>query len=599
MDDRRLLLFFAISLAILVGWQMLVPPPPPVEVPAPTEAPTEALNEGPAGLPGGSSPSAADPGAETPPPSPSEELAPIAATGPARAVVETAAYRAELDNRGAQLVSFVLKEHLDSVGEPLDLVRQRTQGPWPLGLVDGELAPHPLDEALFELERSESGTTTTLVYRYHGPLGSASKSLTFDERGLIDVDLEVAGGGWGVVLGPGIRNQDPDAQETRFANRKAIFRTDGSIETERVDKLDELQTWPGAGLSWVGMEDTHFLAAFLLEGGVAGATLQPVTLSNPTERPDGTVEDSPGDQRIPRDLTPFRTEDALDKEARGLARDGRWVLSATGAKLSFGAYFGPKEFDLLADLGQDLEKTVEWGGILRLVVRPLLAGLNWLHDNGVPNYGWAIVLMTIGLKILLFPLTHKSYVSMQKMQKLQPQMKAIRQKYRGKMRDKSGRMNLEVQKKMNEEMQALFRSEGASPTGGCLPMLLQMPIFFAFFRLLSTAVELRHEPWVLWVQDLSAPDPVYVLPVLMGASQILQQKLTPMSADPMQRKIVQLFPWMFTIFALSFPSGLVLYWTVNNIFTIAQTAAYKKWRERKDAEEKLLAQARKAERKRR
>jgi YidC/Oxa1 family membrane protein insertase len=364
---------------------------------------------------------------------------------------------------------------------------------------------------------------------------------------------------------------------------------EGEIHTERVEKLDDIETLPGRGVSWVGLEDTHFVSVFLPRSGVAEALLQPVAMQPAGEATQSSVAN--GAVRI---VVPFDHEEGVEKEIKALPRDARWILRAAGPELAMDAYFGPKEFEILKGLGHDLEKTVEWGGVLRHVVRPLLAGLKWLHANLVPNYGWAIVLMTIGLKVVLFPLTHKSFVSMQKMQKLQPQMKAIRQRYKGKMRDKRGKMDLEVQRKMNEEMQELFRSEGASPTGGCLPILLQMPIFFAFFRLLSTAVELRHEPWVLWVKDLSSPDPLFVLPVLMGVTQILQQKLTPAAGDPMQRKIMQLFPWMFMIFSLSFPSGLVLYWTVNNVFTIAQTATYKKWRERKDAEEKLLGKTRKA-----
>jgi YidC/Oxa1 family membrane protein insertase len=195
---------------------------------------------------------------------------------------------------------------------------------------------------------------------------------------------------------------------------------------------------------------------------------------------------------------------------------------------------------------------------------PLLRALRWLHDNVVANYGWAIILLTIGIRIVLFPLMHKSTVSMQKMQELNPKIQAIRSKYRGKLKDKQGRPNSEAQRKMNEEVMALYKSEGVNPAGGCLPLLLQMPVLFAFYRLLSAAIELRQAPWLGWVQDLSAPDPFYILPIVMGASQFLQQKLTPSAADPMQRRIFALMPIFFTILFLGFPSGLVLYWLTNN-----------------------------------
>ena len=142
----------------------------------------------------------------------------------------------------------------------------------------------------------------------------------------------------------------------------------------------------------------------------------------------------------------------------------------------------------------------------------------------VANYGWAIVFLTFLVRLVLFPLTHKSTVSMRKMQALNPQIQAIRQKYRAKLKDKKGRPNAEAQRKMNEEIMGLYKKEGVNPAGGCLPILLQMPVLFAFYSLLSAAVELRGAPWILWIQDLSAPDPYYVLPIVMGASQYVQQK---------------------------------------------------------------------------
>jgi YidC/Oxa1 family membrane protein insertase len=185
---------------------------------------------------------------------------------------------------------------------------------------------------------------------------------------------------------------------------------------------------------------------------------------------------------------------------------------------------------------------------------------------------------------------------MQKMQELQPRLQAIRQKYRGKLRDAKGRMDLEAQRKMNEEMQELFRSEGANPYGGCLPIVVQIPVFFALFTMLRSAVELRGAPWAMWIHDLSEPDPFYVLPLVMGGSQVYQQRLTPMSGDPMQRRLMQLFPWIFTVFSFSFPAGLVLYWTVNNGVTIAQTMVLMKRKKAEKAAERAAEVAEKAER---
>ena len=182
------------------------------------------------------------------------------------------------------------------------------------------------------------------------------------------------------------------------------------------------------------------------------------------------------------------------------------MVQPASPRLVADSYWGAKEYDRVKGLGQGLEETVELGWF-RFLALPLLRALRWLHDNVVANYGWAIILLTIGIRIVLFPLMHKSTVSMQKMQELNPKIQAIRAKYRGKLKDKQGRPNSEAQRKMNEEVMGLYKSEGVNPAGGCLPLLLQMPVLFAFYRLLSAAIELRQAPWLGWIQDLSAPGP--------------------------------------------------------------------------------------------
>jgi YidC/Oxa1 family membrane protein insertase len=204
-------------------------------------------------------------------------------------------------------------------------------------------------------------------------------------------------------------------------------------------------------------------------------------------------------------------------------------------------------------------------------------GLHWIHDNVVANYGWAIVLMTLLIRILILPLTHHSTKSMRKMQELNPKIQSIRERYRTKLKDKQGRPNLEMQRKMNEEVMGLYKAHGVNPAGGCLPILLQMPILFAFYGLLSTAAELRGAPWMLWIRDLSVHDPYYVLPIIMGATQFLQVRMAPQAGDPMQRRIFQLMPIFMTFLFLGFPSGLVLYWLTSNVLTIAQQWVYNRW----------------------
>jgi YidC/Oxa1 family membrane protein insertase len=183
--------------------------------------------------------------------------------------------------------------------------------------------------------------------------------------------------------------------------------------------------------------------------------------------------------------------------------------------------------------------------------------LNFFHRYA-HNYGVAIILVTVVVKILFYPLTHKSMKSMTAMQRLQPQMKTIREKYR---KDPQA---------MNKEMMALYKKHGVNPMGGCLPILFQIPVFWALYKVLAMAIELRQAPFVLWITDLSVADPWKVTPILMGVSMFAQQKMTPTATDPRQAQMMLFLPVVFTFFFLNFPSGLVLYWLTNNLLTIAQ-----------------------------
>jgi len=178
--------------------------------------------------------------------------------------------------------------------------------------------------------------------------------------------------------------------------------------------------------------------------------------------------------------------------------------------------------------------------------------------NLIHNYGVAIILLTIVIKLILYPLTHKSFKSMKEMQKIQPKITALREKYKD---------NKEM---LNKEIMTLYRTQKVNPLGGCLPMLLQIPVFFALYKVLLDSIELRHAPFIFWIQDLSAKDPYYITPILMGASMFIQQKMTPQVGDPTQAKLMLMLPIVFTFMFLNFPSGLVIYWLVNNLLSIAQ-----------------------------
>ena len=220
-------------------------------------------------------------------------------------------------------------------------------------------------------------------------------------------------------------------------------------------------------------------------------------------------------------------------------------------------YIGPKEYSTLKALSPELTDVIEYGWFTFLS-KPFFTVIVWIYGF-VGNWGWAIILFTLLVKIILFPLSYKGMMSMQKLKDLAPKMKELKAKY-GK-----------DPQKMNAKMMEMYKKNGANPMGGCLPMLLQIPVFFALYRVLLNADELQGAPWILWIQDLSRMDPYYVLPVLMGASMYFQQKITPSNiTDPLQEKIFKFFPVIMTVFFVTFPSGLVLYWLTNNILSIGQ-----------------------------
>jgi YidC/Oxa1 family membrane protein insertase len=558
-------------MAVMLAWSYFFPPPEPPQRLAPTQEPA-AIGEV----------------ATTVPEEPPETVLPEEEVGEAPAmaeeesfaeslaaereevvVVESAEFRAEMTNRGGQLLSYQLLKHKSADGGPVDLVRRRGAAPYPFGLATPQGAPSPLNEVLFQVEQSSSPAgDKEITYRYRGPEGSVEKRFAFRSDGMIEVDVALSDpNSWALVIGPGVRNPSEEEQENRFARRSALFKT-----AEDVEREDPNRTWSpmpisSIGLSWAGLEDSYFLTAVVPQEGVGGVIIQPVLVVPSVEGAEVRFK-------------PIRNKEELSDAERDLPRELLLLIqpSAEGSRVL--AYLGPKEYSRLASLGYGLEETVNLGFFKPLSL-PLMWGLAWIYDNVVS--GWAIILMTIMIRIVLFPLTHKSTVSMQKMQKLNPKIQAIRQKYKGKLKDKQGRPNAEMQRKMNEETMALYKTEGVSPAGGCLPMFLQIPVLFAFYSLLTASIELRGAPWIMWIQDLSAKDPYYVLPIIMGASQFLQQKMTPAAGDPMQRRMFAMMPIFFTVLFLGFPSGLVLYWLTNNVLGIAQSYAYKRHREKKEA----------------
>ncbi|SHF31854.1 YidC/Oxa1 family membrane protein insertase [Microbulbifer donghaiensis] len=234
------------------------------------------------------------------------------------------------------------------------------------------------------------------------------------------------------------------------------------------------------------------------------------------------------------------------------------IAAGTQGELDAAFYAGPKDVYRLEEISPYLDLTVDYGW-LWWIAKPLFRVLHFIQEHIVSNWGWAIILLTVFIKALLFPLSAAGTKSMARMRKFAPQMKKLQEQYK------------DNRQKLAEETMKLYRREKINPMGGCLPILLQMPVFIALYWMLTETVELRHAPWILWIHDLSAKDPYFILPVLMGASMWFMQKLNPQPTDPTQARIMQLMPVMMTFFFLWFPAGLVLYWIANNLITIAQT----------------------------
>ncbi len=294
-----------------------------------------------------------------------------------------------------------------------------------------------------------------------------------------------------------IRHKDKDPSETRTANVK-----------------------------WIGIEDKYFLSALI------PLTKIPVswTLAPPTK---GKLEVFDAGTRFAIKLGPGET-----------------------ALYSYNTFMGPKKYDLLVREKNGLEDSVEFG-YFAVMAKPLLSVLNFFQ-RFVVNYGIAIIILTVLIKIIFYPLTHHGLKSMQGMKRVQPQLVAIKEKYKD---DKA---------RLNKEIMALYKKYKINPVGGCLPMFLQIPVFIALYEVLYACIELRHAPFFLWIHDLSAQDPYYITPLIMGGSMFLQQKMTPTSVDPTQAKMMLFMPVIFTVMFLKFPAGLVIYWLVNNLLSIAQ-----------------------------
>lgn len=549
--ENRVIQAVLLSLAVLFLYQsFLAPrpaPPSPAEVAetAKATAPQTVPAQGPAVADPEAAP-AAGPAAAAPPAVVAAPL--VAAERDERIVVTTPDVRAEFSTRGAVLRSWTLTGYTGSDGGPIDLIAAGVDAPirpaFSLTTSDAEVSTR-LAEALFKpsatsLQVARGGGQQQLTFEYRDASGlSATKVFTFDRDGqpfLLGMAAQVLQNGqplnFTIHSGPGLGDIDRARKSggfmfgTYYQGPQGITFSD-DIERISPDSFSEQRVFE-APFRYAGMDDHYFLGAALLD--------RPTRIEYATH----AVQTADG----PRSLVEY-----------GLS------FSQPPTEVKF--YLGPKDFDQLIRSDQQLVRTIHFGWFSWLVV-PLLKALKAINVY-VGNYGWSIILLTVLINIVIFPLRHKSVVSMRKMQQLQPRVKAIQERYAGlKATDPA-------KQKMNQELMELYRTAGVNPASGCVPMLLTMPVLFAFYSLLATAIELRGAPFMLWIQDLSAQDPLYVTPVIMGATMLWQQWITPNAGmDPAQQRVMMFMPLMFMVFFLWAPSGLVLYWLMSNLLTIGQ-----------------------------
>jgi YidC/Oxa1 family membrane protein insertase len=543
--ERRVLLSIFLSFLVIYAWQALfvkpVPKPPAGQTSgqtpvSPPSAQVAESNTAAPGLP-----------ASTPTPAPPAAAAVVGESGERNIRVETKDVLAVFSNRGARLKSWRLKGYQDGKREPLELITQTLPPgqPLPFSLrVDDKAVTDSLNSALYAVSGAPSSPETVQVapvrlkFEYQDTSGvHAIKEFDLEPSSFVlTLRANVTAGDraltptvqWGPALGD-------SEMVSRFAQKpEGLISIGGKEQRLAPPAIAKQPTYEGE-LKFAGVDDHYFLTV-ALDPGRAKVTFAPVVVPPPA----GTSEP-------PRELMAYSIEPVRPDQT-----------------LKF--YIGPKDFDQLARVDRDLVRAINFG-IFTIIVVPLLRSLKWINGF-VGNYGWSILALTAFINLIILPLRHKSVVSMRKMQEIQPEAKAIQDRY-AKLKASDP-----AKQKMNQELMALYKERGVNPASGCVPMLLPFPILIAFYSLLTTAIELRGAPFMLWIHDLSLPDPYYVTPILMGASQLWQQWLAPAAGvDPVQRKMMMVMPVIFTYLFISYPSGVALYWLASNVWAIGQQYA--------------------------
>ena len=552
--ERRVLIAIFLCFLVLYLWQALVVKPLPK--PAAGAAPATAAGGTQVSGAAAPSPTGAQPAHEAQPAVPvlPSATALVGDTAERDIRVETEwlgpqgtpqGVIAVFTNRGARLKSWKLKHYLDKQKQPQELVENEVP-PLPFTLrTSDEAVNATLNSALYTVDgapaagASTTSTTspggTSLRFEYRDSAGlQAVKEFHLDPASyVVSFRATVSVGGRAlpaaVMWGPAVGDRLESSRLIQVAEGLLL---EGGSATRLTPKDVAAQATHDGSFRLAGVDDNYFLAA-AIDSGPMKITFQPVSIPLPA-----------GAKPPTRDLLTFTVEPRQN----------------TGP-LKF--FIGPKDLDVLTAMNREFASAINFGRFAVIVV-PLLQSLKWVHGY-VGNWGWAIVILTIIINLVMAPLRHKQVVSMRKMQEIQPQVKAIQDRY-SKLKATDP-----AKQKMNEEMMALYREKKVNPAAGCVPMLLTLPIMIAMWAVLQVAIELRGAPWFGWIHDLSAPDPYYVLPVLMVVTQFLQQRMTPMAgSDPAQQKMMMFMPLVMGFIFFSLPAGALLYYVAGTVIGIGQ-----------------------------
>jgi YidC/Oxa1 family membrane protein insertase len=550
--DKKTILAVVLSITVFLAYQMFFATPPPPKQAAPAQESKQVSKDT----------------AAKPPATPATAAAPKSAAekeaAPKDIKVETENYTAIFSTRGGALKSFQLKGYQKECTECTDdiypkiknfvtgqnqpakakskdlieLVAVNEAMPYPLAITFPETAAEIAADSIYDadvikLDMKNAKEKQRLVFSriFNGKI-KVEKIFTFNpDNYSIALDVKVSNlTDTPMTQIPHLnwyQYVDPKRAEDSYGHEGPVAYVSKSIKRKKVSDIST-DTNLGPDVSWGGFENKYFMALIIPQD----PSLTSINMSKDSSN------------MVSLDIK--RTKSIIPPDQSGL--------------FSYALFIGPKDYTLLKKQGISLEEAIEFDSFipgLKWLSIALLFFVRFLHQY-FSNYGVAIIILTILIKIIFWPLGNISYRSMKEMQKLQPKINELKEKYKN---DKS---------KIGQETMAMYRSHKVNPMSGCLPILIQIPVFIGLYNTLLYAIELRHSPFFWWIQDLSAKDPYYITPIIMGATQLIQQKMTPTVGDPMQAKIMLLMPVVFTFIFLNFPAGLVIYWLLNNILSIGQ-----------------------------